>query len=314
MAESAEPLDSTSNGAPIAPFDLERDTLHAVIGEHPVAFRHGFGDDARCTLETLGPYTARLPSAWIRAHWAQYSPHEPRGVDTVPADADLDTIVRDLATSNASIRVYNLELTSEFREVAAAVDGPVRALVGDDEGGVESLNLGVFLASPDAVTPAHPDRHHNLLLGVSGTKEVWVEDDPDERAHYLRVLDWMGHPQDGAPVLPPARRFVLRPGDGVYIPPYAFHWTTVLDDGPAVGLSIGFSTPDTVRSAVVHDWDCRMRSKGMRPRPSPAGGTRERAKTRCAAALVHVARARDRLTGKGDRATVPAGQEGDNAG
>ena len=61
----------------------------------------------------------------------------------------------------------------------------MRDLVGDDEGGVDAVNLGAFVASPAAVTPAHPDRHHNLLLQISGRKEVWVEDDPDLRRSYL---------------------------------------------------------------------------------------------------------------------------------
>ena len=108
-------------------------------------------------------------------------------------------------------------------------------------------------------------------------------------------------------MLPPARSFVLGPGDGVYIPPYAFHWTTVLD-GPAVGLSLGFSTPRSVRRGVVLDFDIRLRNKGMTPRPSRAGGSRELLKTRLAVAVVRLARARDRVTRRGGRGTVRAAQ------
>ena len=179
----------------------------------------------------------------------------------------------------------------------------MRALVGSAEGGVVTVNLGVFLASPDAVTPAHPDRHHNLLLAVAGRKEVWVEDDPDLRAHHLRVVDFLDRPQDGAPFLPPARHFVLEPGQGVYIPPYAFHWTTVVE-GPALGLSIGFSTPSTVRSSQVHDLDVRLRRRGLRPRPCGAGSTKERVKARLAMASIQAARLRDRATGRHPRDTV----------
>ena len=133
------------------------------------------------------------------------------------------------------------------------------------EGGVVAVNLGAFVASTDAVTPAHPDRHHNLLLAVSGRKEVWVEDDPDQRAHHLRVARLPPLSRKTAHrSCRPGDRFILEPGDGVYIPPYAFHWTTVLD-GPALGLSIGFSTASTVRSSRVHDFDVRLRRRGLRP-------------------------------------------------
>jgi len=289
--------------------DLEPAALHEVIGTRAITFTHGFAHDSRLSLDALAPYTARLPGSWVRAHRAQYSPHEPRGLEEIPCGAALEPVVRDLATSGASIRIYNLEHTTEFRELGTAVAAPVHELVGDAEGGVTAVNLASFFSSPGAVTPAHPDRHHNLLLNVSGTKEVWVEDDPDARAHHLRVLDYMRRPQDGAPVLPPARSFVMREGDGLYIPPYAFHWTTSLD-GPTVGLSIGFSTRCTVRSEAVHDLDMRLRSRGMRPRPSRPGSSREVVKARLATAAVQVARNRDRLVRGRRRDTVPAAGEG----
>ena len=289
---------------PVDPFpDFSHETLLPAFGMHPVALRHGFGGDPQFAPDVVAPLVAALPRSWIRAEHAQYSPHEARGDVPLAADIDLETAVRSLPTSPASIRAYNLEHTAEFRDLRAALDAPVRDLVGRAEGGVVTINLGVFVASTDAVTPAHPDRHHNLLLAVSGRKEVWVEDDPDQRAHHLRVVDFLGCPQDGAPVLPPAQRFVLEPGEGVYIPPYAFHWTTVLD-GPAVGLSIGFSTPSTVRSSGVHDFDVRLRRRGLRPRPSSAGSTKERVKARIAAASIHAARIRDRAAGRRSRDTV----------
>jgi hypothetical protein len=291
---------------------FSRAELGPVLGDHPVGFTHALGNDSHFALDVLAPLVASLPPAWIRANNAQYSPHEPRGLEDLDADADLDVVVRSLATAPASIRAYNLEHTSEFRELHRALQAPVRELVGDAEGGVVAVNLGVFLASLDSVTPAHPDRHHNLLFQVSGRKEVWVEDDPDRRAHHLRVVDYLSRPQNGAPTLPPGRCFILGPGDGVYIPPYAFHWTTVLD-GPAVGLSVGFSTPVTVRSATVHDFDMRLRRLGLKPRPSSIGGRRERMKCLLAAARVRAARVRDRVVKRQSRDTVAARQEVDDA-
>jgi Cupin superfamily protein len=278
--------------------DLQRAALHAVLGEHAVAFKHGLGDDPRFSGDVLGPLAATLPAGWIRAHEAQYDPHEPRGMCVLPADADLDIAIRELSTSASSIRLYNLERTAEFRELSARFEGVVRDLVGNDEGGMQAVNLGAFVASPAAVTPAHPDRHHNLLLQVSGRKEVWVEDDPDRRRRYLREVSYFAYPQRGAPELPPARCYVMEPGDGVYIPPYAYHWTTVLGDEPAGGLSVGFSTPVTIRSNDVHDWDVRVRRLGLRPRPAKPGSVREAAKRGLLAAAVRTAPARKQVKGR----------------
>ncbi len=279
-----------------------------MLGEHPVALEHAFAHDERFTLELLGPFVASLPRSWVRATEAQYSPHEPRSTSEFGPECDLAEVVRGLRRSPASVRAYNLELTTEFRALHTALERPVRDLVGPREGGVVAVNLGTFLASQDAVTPAHPDRHHNLLLQVAGVKEVWVEDDPDRRLHHLRVVDFLRSVQDGAPVLPPAQRFVLRPGDGVYIAPYAYHWTAVLE-GPAVGLSVGFSTPSTLRSTRVHDLDVKLRRRGLRPRPARPGGARERLKAGLATASVRTARFRGKFTRRPDRGTVTAGQE-----
>jgi hypothetical protein len=263
---------------------LELNGLGRNLGHLPFAFRHGFAHDPRFSIDVLAPLVASLPAAWIRANAAQYSPHEARGLVALPRDTDLDAVLRALSTDEASIRVYNLEHTAEFRPLAPAITDAVRVGVGKGEGGLATINLGAFFASPAAVTPGHPDRHHNLLCQVSGSKDVWVEVDPDRRRHHERVVDYLAHPEAGAPVLPPAQLFHLEPGDAVYIPPYAFHWTTVADE-PALGFSIGFSTPATNRSSRMHDWDTRARRHGRRIRPSRPGGPSERVKAHLADAL-----------------------------
>jgi hypothetical protein len=255
--------------------------LRANLGRLPFTFRHALAEDPRLSFDALAPLVATLPASWIRANEAQYSAHEPRGLVALPDDADLETVLRTLSTTPASIRVYNLEHTAEFRSLAPPLTDAVRAGVGNGEGGLISVNLGAFFASPDSVTPAHPDRHHNLLCQVRGSKEVWVEVDPDVVRHHERVVDYLAHPEAGAPVLPPARSFRLDPGDAVYIPPYAFHWTTVVC-GPALGFSVGFSTRTTNRSSRVHEWDTRMRRHGRRTRPSRPGGPSERMKAHLA--------------------------------
>ena len=191
-------------------------------------------------------FTAR--AAWSRAR--------------SPADIDLEAAVRTLPTSPASIRAYNLEHTAEFRDLHAVLDAPVRALVDDDEGGVVAVNLGVFVrVTGRGHTCAPGPSPQPAPCGVGQEGGVGRGRSRPACAIICGVVDFLRCPQDGAPVLPPAQRFVLEPGDGVYIPPYAFHWTTVLD-GPALGLSVGFSTTSTVRSSRVHDFDVGCAAAG----------------------------------------------------
>jgi len=273
------------------------------LGVRPFVFRHGLGDDPRFSNEQLADVVHRLPCSWVLAHEAQHSPHERRGKDALPPDTDLGQVVRDLPTSGVSIRAYNLEHTAAFRPLRAEIESAVRDLVGTREGGLVEVNLAAFIASAGAVTAAHPDRHHNLLLQASGTKEVWIDDDPDRRRHHSRTLDYFRFPHLGAPELPPARAYVLEPGDGVYIPPYAWHWTRVVGES-AAGFSVGFSTPSTVRNARVVAVDMKLRRLGVRPRPLAAS---ESLTGRVKAGLQPVAAVVDRVRRPPGRSLVVSG-------
>lgn len=159
--------------------------------------------------------------------------------------------------------MYNLERTAEYRPLAQEFEGMLQEYIGIREGGLYAINLGVFIASPGSVTPAHPDRHHNFLLQVEGTKDVWLERDSDARAQHRRVIDYLRCPPAGLEQLPPADQYREAPGDALYIPPYTFHWTE-LGAEPGVALSIGFSTRDTRRWSDAHEFDLRAQRLGKR--------------------------------------------------
>jgi hypothetical protein len=192
-------------------------------------------------------------------------------------------MIADLPASPYALRLYHLELAPGFRSLAARVAEPVRGLQG--EGGVQDVNLALFLAPPDAVTPAHPDRHHNLLLQVSGTKDVWIEDPAgDPVARHRRGVSYFHHPGAGVPELPPARLVRLGPGDGVYIPPMSYHWTRVTGDEGSVALSVGFATARTVGEERLSQIDVSLRRLGWR-RSRPA--TSQRRLSRAKGAFVN---------------------------
>jgi mannose-6-phosphate isomerase-like protein (cupin superfamily) len=192
-------------------------------------------------------------------------------------------MIADLPASPYALRLYHLELAPGFRSLAARVAEPVRGLQG--EGGVQDVNLALFLAPPGAVTPAHPDRHHNLLLQVSGTKDVWIEDlSGDPVARHRRGVSYFHHPGAGVPELPPARLVRLGPGDGVYIPPTSYHWTRVTGDEGSVALSVGFATTRTVGEERLSQIDVSLRRLGWR-RSRPA--TSQRRLSRAKGAFVN---------------------------
>jgi hypothetical protein len=273
----------------------------AMQGAFPVrcaAFHHDVVDRPELTLAALAALVDRVPATWVSAHRAQRDPREGRGVAPLLTGGSFADVVRDIADADASVRIHHTERTIEWSDLAAGIERAVREFVGDREGGVDSVNLGVFVASPRSVTPAHPDRHHNLLLQIAGSKAIWLEDDADTRRRHVRVLDYFEKPNAGVTELPPARTLEMTVGDAVYIPPYAFHWTEVLDR-PSVALSVGFSTRASIASAEICDFDRRLRRRGLRSRPTPPFSLSGRAK----AALERAARDRSART-RASRVTV----------
>lgn len=260
---------------------LSEPGLSAAFGRREERFAHDLTDRDELRLERVAALVDRVPSRWVVAHRAQHDAHEGRGNEPPVDRSRLAEHLRDVDTSEISVRIYNLERVEEWAALAGALDARIREFVGTREGGVRALNLGVFVASPHTVTPAHPDRHHNLLLQVEGHKEIWIGADPDAQRNHLQVLDWLGCPTAGVASLPPATSYVLGPGDGIYIPPYAFHWTRLSDD-TGIALSVGFSTPATLRANRVHNFDLILRRRGVMPRPASPTSLRGRTKARLA--------------------------------
>jgi len=261
---------------------LRDPALDAAFGTGVVRFHHDFAERDDLQLDHLADLAARVPNPWVFANVAQHSPLDGRGCE-VPVDCTrVADFLRELPTSDTSIRVYNLERIAEYTDLAREIEPLVRDLVGEREGGLSAINLGLFAASPRSVTPAHPDRHHNLLLQLRGRKQIWLEEDLVSRDHHVRVLDYLRCPPAGVSSLPSAQTFVLEPGDGVYIPPYTFHWTELFED-PGLAFSIGFSTPATTDDSQAHEFDLRLRRLHVRPRPVPARSWRGRTKAQLGA-------------------------------
>jgi hypothetical protein len=120
--------------------------------------------------------------------------------------------------------------------------------------------------------------HHNFLLQIDGTKEVTVGSFSDARVNELAIDRFYDEGSNNAPALPDvATTFRLGPGDGVYIPPFGFHWVR---GGPETSISIscGFRTRATERTNLVHECNARLRRLGLHPRPPGTSEYQDRAK------------------------------------
>lgn len=254
-----------SSLVPSAPvIDVSDVDLTAAFGSDVVRFDH----DLHLTSLTTEPVDAiatSLATDWFVASDADVPFGAPRSGAMV--NEDRAGMVHRVADDRWSLRLYHLEHLPIFRVATDTMSAIVARLSPDD---VVDVGLALFLAPVAAVTPAHPDRHHNLLFQIEGTKRVWVEDltAGDPLTRHRRLVEYFRRPGAGAPDLPPAQVHDVGPGDALYIPATAYHWTEVTSDARSLALSVGFATEETRRVERISNFDATLHRFGWRSRPA----------------------------------------------
>jgi hypothetical protein len=246
------------------------------LGEEPFQFRHRLAPSDGFSAEAVAELCDQVPRSWISNHDADRGLVTPRG--TVIDDArPVGDVVRNLEGSCNWLVVRHLEHVPPYKGLLdLAVEQAARTL---DDGDGRTLDRGatIFIASPGAVVPVHIDRHHNFLLQITGTKEFAIGSFEDS-ATQAREIERNFGPRPTGSHLVPTRHTVFRlgPGDGVYIPAYAFHWVTGGLEA-SVAFSCAFRTELTERIELAHEFNAFL-SRLRLPARAPTGSGRDRLK------------------------------------
>jgi hypothetical protein len=274
----AEPQPSSSNtdGAPL--LDVPEVELLANLGHTPFSLRHH--------IEPRHPLLTRSALITRAADWPRkLSRHRSGNIQFVMSSMDVDRleadavdVMRDIDHNSCWLVLWELERSVRYSAFLDECLDPIDRVVGTREGGMTDRGLNILASSPDAVVPAHFDMHHNFLLQVDGTKEVMIGSFGDRRVNEQAIDRFYDEGNNNARALPDVcTSFRLGPGDGVYIPPFAFHW---VKGGPetSISISVGFRTRATEQANLVHECNARLRRFGLRPSPPGGSERRDRAK------------------------------------
>ena len=256
--------------------EVDGGALASALGSDPLPLRHHLAGAAGFTVADIVALSGQLAAPTMQGTRAHVPLVTPRGAPSYLDD--VAALARAIDAADGRIGMLFLQRIPRYRDVLEACLQQVFDAVGTPEGPPERLETSIFLAAPEAVVPVHFDSHHNVLLQLAGTKEVLVGAFPDPVAH-ARALEFgcRSGKRMGDAVPPTTHRFHLGPGDGLYIPPYTFHWVT---GGPetSAALSCSFSTPRTEQEELVHACNAQLRRFGMRPRPPGRSPRRDRLK------------------------------------
>jgi hypothetical protein len=249
------------------PLQLDADAFAAVFGRDGLRLRHRFAHHADFSMEALAELAAALPRKDVECHAAEQPLVVPGGaadVDGAPAE-----LVRGVTSDRRWLVLWYIEQVAKYRKILHDCVDQVAGVVGVLEGGVSPRRKEafLFLSAPGALTPVHFDPEQNLLLQIDGVKEVNIVHFADAAAETeeLRRYYQGGHRNLDRPPTGRHTVYTLRPGDGLYIPPFAPHW---VQNGAerSTSLSITFRSSKSERSELCWEVNARLQRMGMRPR------------------------------------------------
>jgi hypothetical protein len=248
-------------------FYCDRTAFLSSFGRTPVRFQHGLGDHPLLTVGAVGRLSGRWPTSLTEHHLADLPLLLPLG-DPPRLRASAADVAANIEDNGCWMILWEVNRDPSYEALVRSFMEPVTSLVGRREGGVNRLNPSLLLASPGGVVPAHFDRDHVFLFQVEGTKRVTVGRFDDPQVAQRAIERDFSEEKLNLDVLPSTLgEFELGPGDGLYLPPYAFHW---VNGGPAVSVAVSCSchTAETERTHVVHACNTRLRRLGLSPRPA----------------------------------------------
>ncbi|MGH9435536.1 MAG: JmjC domain-containing protein [Terriglobia bacterium] len=261
--------------------DLDTELMQHAIGHREFAFHHRIADHPLLTIEALAELAGTLPPAAVERHAAQQPLLVPGGAENLHGLAS--DAVRNIERDKHWMVLWNIEQTGEYRHLLDEILDEAMPHLPARERGMGRREAFLFLSAPHSVTPVHFDPEHNFLLQIRGLKKVHVGRFPTlvwERTELDRYHTG-GHRNLEA-IPPQSSVFLMRPGDGTYIYPWAPHWVR---NGPAVSvsLSITFRTGRSECFELASAFNARLRRHGFPARPAGESELVDRTKAAVAA-------------------------------
>jgi hypothetical protein len=246
--------------------ELDRDTCIDAIARREFGIHHNLADHPLLSLEAIAKLADALPPGAVERHEAKQPLLVPGGCPDLSGPPS--ETVRTIETNGRWMVLWNLEQIAAYGRLLDEILDEVVPFLPAREGGMGRREVFLFLSAPNAVTPVHFDPEHNFLLQIRGSKEINVGRFPDiawERREFDRYH--AGGHRNLEEIPPVSSKFLMRPGDGVYMYPWAPHWVF---NGPSVSisLSITFRTRRSQRIEYVHLLNGHLRRYGLSPLPA----------------------------------------------
>jgi hypothetical protein len=261
---------------PLAVFDeADRNLFRASFGRTAFMMQHRLAQDPLFSLPRLAAAAARLIESGRGSRFTVRAGSHSVNTPYTHGSARPQSLSAfyDIETSDSFIKLGNIsEVDKAYAAVSRAVVADTEAMLGHAIlGGVTLVNMTVFIASPNVVTPYHIDHDANFLCQIAGEKDVYLFDANDRELLTLDEIEqfYFGN-TDAAryreQFQPRGRCFHVAPGLGVHQPQLWPHWVR---NGPNVSISVSIHicTRDLDRRAHVIQVNRILKKARLHPRP-----------------------------------------------
>lgn len=230
--------------------------VRAAVERRAVVVPHGLTADAVGDNATLRKLASSLPQSWWKACDGAVDE-----VATAPPGDKAQLLPGDDDGSIVT-RLYHLQNLPTMRPLINSVYDEIEKAWPADEPWLRR-DAGFFLSSAGAVTSAHADRHHNLLVQLSGSKEIGIAV-PGSRAHATAIA--RSTPSLACCTMPPEVEVIQLPaGSALYLPPFSVHWVRSTEE--SLALSCGWNSAATERMGEVHEANGALLRLGLPVQP-----------------------------------------------
>ncbi|MGH8274209.1 MAG: JmjC domain-containing protein [Gammaproteobacteria bacterium] len=250
--------------------DITPELMADAIGQREFGLHHHLADHPLLSLEALAELADALPEYAVERHEAEQPLLVPGGADDDVQGPASET-VRNIERNKNWMVMWNIEQVAGYRSLLNEILGEVMPHLPAQERGVVRQEGFIFLSAPHSVTPVHFDPEHNFLLQIRGLKKFHVGRFPTSVWKH-RELDRWSDGTDGGhrnllEIPPESSVFSMRPGDAIYVYPWAPHWVI---NGPevSISLSITFRTKRSESFELANLFNARLRRHGMSARPA----------------------------------------------
>lgn len=238
----------------------------------PFAVKHSLADNPLFEISRLLELQKALPQDRTLYYPGDVEVNTDR--KTIPATGlTPEETIRQIRDCKSWMAVRNVELDPTYRGLVEQTLESAQPTLANAAPGMARPQGWIFITSPGSISPYHFDPEHNFLLQIRGTKVIHVFD-PSDRSivseedleRYYASGGMMGKLEFREEFQKKGFTFVMKPGDGVYIPVMAPHWVKV-EDEVSVSFSITYYSDEITRRDRVYRLNARLRRMGITPAP-----------------------------------------------